>query len=104
MCVIVSVLDVLDSLVASRWSPLAATGSINAVGDCHARYFADQAIASCEMWDGPDNASQLAGGRRVRQLRAAFRWAADRGDPVGSGGSRPCQEPRHRRSPPKRAD
>ena len=60
---------------------LATTGSLDAVRDRHARYFADQAIAHLDMWDGP--------GHRVAvdwvdvefaNLRAGFRWAADRGD------------------------
>ena len=60
---------------------LAATGTIDDVRDRHARYFADQAIAHWDIWDGP--------GQRVAidwvdvefaNLRAGFRWAADQAD------------------------
>ena len=99
-----AVLDVLDSLVRkslvtaeqvgghARYGlletirqfaedRLAATGTIDEVRDRHARYFAEQAVAHWDMWDGP--------GQRVAldwvdvefaNLRAGFRWAADQGD------------------------
>ena len=60
---------------------LAATGTIDEVRDRHARYFAEQAVAHWDIWDGP--------GQRVAvdwvdaefaNLRAGFRWAADQGD------------------------
>ena len=60
---------------------LAATGTIGEVRDRHARYFAEQAVAHWDMWDGP--------GQRVAvdwvdvefaNLRAGFRWAADQDD------------------------
>ena len=58
-----------------------AVVDIGEIRDRHARYFATQAVAHFEMWDGP----------RMREatdwveaefdnLRAGFRWASDHGD------------------------
>ena len=101
-----TVLDVLDSLVRkslitveqhgghARYGmyetirqfaeeQLAATDNIADIRDRHARYFAAQAVAHWDLWDGP--------GQRVAldwvdvefaNLRAGFRWAADRHDLV----------------------
>jgi predicted ATPase/class 3 adenylate cyclase len=101
-----AVLDVLDSLVRkslvnvehvdghSRYGMLEtirqfaeeqppATGTSVEVRDRHARYFAAQAAAHWELWEGP--------GYRVAadwvdaeldNLRAGFRWAADHDDLV----------------------
>ena len=76
---------------ASRWSPssacdgharygmletirqfaeeqLAATGTIDEVRDRHARYFAEQAVAHWDVWDGPGYRRRgRLGGGRVRQ-------------------------------------
>jgi predicted ATPase len=60
---------------------LAASGTSAHVRDRHATYFAREATARWEMWEGP-------GYRRAvdwvdvefANLRVAFRWAADRGD------------------------
>jgi predicted ATPase/DNA-binding SARP family transcriptional activator/class 3 adenylate cyclase len=58
---------------------LRATGSIEEVRQLHASYFAEQAMASWERWNGPDQRAQLDWvDREFANLRAAFRWAADR--------------------------
>ena len=60
---------------------LAATGSIDAVRDRHARYFADQAVAFCDLWDGPRQRVAIDWvDVEYANLRAGFRWAADQGD------------------------
>ena len=57
---------------------LAAAGSIGEVRDRHAAYFAQQAVARWEIWEGPGYRSAVdwvdAG---FANLRAGFRWAAD---------------------------
>ena len=101
-----TVLDVLDSLVRkslvtveragghARYGlletirqfaedRLAATGTITEVRDRHARYFADQAVAQFEIWDGPHQRVALDWvDVEFANLRAGFRWAADQGDLV----------------------
>jgi predicted ATPase len=60
---------------------LAATGSIGAVRDRHAHYFADQAIAHFEIWDGPRQRVAVDWlDVEYANLRTGFRWAADQGD------------------------
>jgi tetratricopeptide (TPR) repeat protein len=62
---------------------LAASGSIDAIRDRHARYYAGQAVAHWELWDGPDQSVALDWlDVELANLRAAFRWAADRADLV----------------------
>ncbi len=60
---------------------LAATGTIGEVRDRHARYFAEQAIAHWDVWDGPgyDTACDWVE-VEFDNLRAGFRWASDRSD------------------------
>ena len=98
------VLDVLDSLVRkslvtveqaggrTRYGmletirqygedQLAASGTIAQVRDCHAAYFAMQAVAYGELWDGPDQRVALDWvDAELANLRAGFRWASDGGD------------------------
>ena len=100
------VLDVLDSLVRkslvtvtrpgghARYGlletirqfaedQLAATATIGEVHDRHASYFADQAVASWDVWNGPRQRVALDWvDAEFANLRAAFRWAADHGDSV----------------------
>jgi predicted ATPase len=60
---------------------LTTTGSLDAVKDRHARYFADEAIAHLDMWDGPRHRVAIDWvDTEFANLRAGFRWAADRGD------------------------
>ena len=60
---------------------LAATGSIDDVRDRHARYFADQAVAHWDIWDGPRQRVAIDWvDVEFANLRAGFRWAADHGD------------------------
>ncbi len=60
---------------------LAATGTIDQVRDRHARYFAEQAVAHWDIWDGPRQRVALDWvDVELANLRAGFRWAADRGD------------------------
>ncbi len=99
-----AVLDLLDSLVrkslvtASRVNGktryrlletirlfaeghLVASAATHHVRDRHARYFADQAIAHWDQWDGPRQRVAVDWTDvEFGNLRAAFRWAADRGD------------------------
>ena len=98
---------------ASRWSPpsrspvMPATGcwrrsassprssspppaAIDAVRDRHARYFADQAVAHCDLWDGPGHrVGDRLGGCRVRQPARRV--------PMGRRPGRPRHRRRHRR-------
>jgi hypothetical protein len=60
---------------------LVATGTIDAVRDRHARYFAGQAVAHWDIWDGPRQRVALDWvDVEFANLRAGFRWAADQGD------------------------
>jgi predicted ATPase len=60
---------------------LAATDTINEVRDRHATYFAKQAIAHWDLWEGPGyRAAADWVDAEFGNLRAGFRWAADRGD------------------------
>jgi predicted ATPase/class 3 adenylate cyclase len=101
-----SVLDVLDSLVRkslvtveraqgrTRYGmletirqfaeeQLATLGTSGEVRDRHARYFAEQAEAYWEVWEGPgyDVAVEWLE-VEFANLRTGFRWAADRADLV----------------------
>ena len=60
---------------------LAATDTIDEVRDRHAGYFAEQAIAHWDIWDGPgyDTAIDWVD-TEFANLRAGFRWAADQAD------------------------
>ena len=60
---------------------LAATGTISDVRDRHARYYAEQAIAHWDVWDGPgyDTACDWVEAE-FDNLRAGFRWANDQAD------------------------
>jgi predicted ATPase len=60
---------------------LAATGTIGEIRDRHARYFAQLAVASWGIWDGPDQRIALDWVEvELANLRAGFRWAADQHD------------------------
>ena len=60
---------------------LAATGDIGEVRDRHARYFAAQAVAYWDIWDGPRQRVALDWvDVEFANLRAGFRWAADQHD------------------------
>ena len=60
---------------------LAATGASGEVRDRHARYFARLAVAHWVMWDGPDQRVAVDWvDLEFADLRAGFRWAADRHD------------------------
>jgi predicted ATPase len=62
---------------------LAAAGSISAVRDRHAAYFAEQAVVHWDMWDGPRYRAAVDWGDvEAANLRAAFHWAADHDDPA----------------------
>ena len=59
---------------------LAATGAIEPMRDRHARHFGDQAIAHWNIWDGPRQREAIDWcDVEFANLRAGFRWAADRG-------------------------
>ena len=60
---------------------LAATDTIDEVRDRHAGYFAEQAIAHWDIWDGPgyDTAIEWVD-TEFANLHAGFRWAADHAD------------------------
>ena len=62
---------------------LAATGSIDDVRDRHAHYYAGRVVAYWDLWEGPryrDAADWVDA--ELANLRAGFRWAADRSDLV----------------------
>jgi hypothetical protein len=60
---------------------LAAAGGIDAVRDRHARHFADQAVAHWNIWDSPrQREAHDWADIEYANLRAGFRWAADKGD------------------------
>jgi predicted ATPase len=59
----------------------AATGNIAAVRDDHARYFAHEAMAHWERWNGPSQRMTMDWvDREFANLRTAFRWACDHHD------------------------
>jgi predicted ATPase/DNA-binding SARP family transcriptional activator len=65
---------------------LAATGTIEQVRDRHAAYFAEQALAYWNLWDGPDQRITLDWvDVELANLRAGFRWATDQGDLATAG-------------------
>jgi predicted ATPase/class 3 adenylate cyclase len=66
---------------------LAATGTSDEVRDRHARYFAGQAIAHWDVWEGPgyDVAVEWLE-VEFANLRAGSRWAADHADLVTATG------------------
>ena len=60
---------------------LAATGNTGEVRDRHARYYAAQAVAFWDVWDGPSyHAASDWVEVEFANLRAGFRWASDRAD------------------------
>jgi predicted ATPase len=62
---------------------LAATGSIEAVRDRHAAYFADRAVVQWGRWDGPHQPETLVWvDAEFANLRTAFQWATQRDDLV----------------------
>jgi predicted ATPase/class 3 adenylate cyclase len=62
---------------------LAATDTIEQIRDRHARFYADQAVAYWEVWEGPGYRTATDWvAVEFANLRAAFRWAADNGDVV----------------------
>jgi predicted ATPase/class 3 adenylate cyclase/DNA-binding CsgD family transcriptional regulator len=101
----VEVLDLIDSLVhkslvitdhatgSARYllletirqfaeDELAATGTLDVVRDRHAAFFARTAVAQWERWNGPAWRECVDWVEvELANLRAAFRWSADRPDP-----------------------
>ncbi len=73
--------DLLETIRQFAEEQLAASGNIDAVRGRHARYYAKQAAAHWDIWDGP---RQTVAADWVEaeysNLRTAFRWAADHGD------------------------
>jgi predicted ATPase len=62
---------------------LAAAGTSDEVRDRHAAYFADQVVAQLDVSQSPNCRSALDWlDAELPNLRAAFRWAVDRGDLV----------------------
>ena len=73
---------------------LAATGTIDEVRDRHARYFAEQAVAHWDIWDGPRQRVAVDWvDVELANLRAGFRWAADQGDLASRRGHRRPHHP-----------
>jgi predicted ATPase len=57
---------------------LAVTDTIEEIRDCHAAYYAEQAIARWDLWEGPGyRAAADWVAAEFANLRAGFRWAAD---------------------------
>jgi tetratricopeptide (TPR) repeat protein len=62
---------------------LLVRGTIEAVRDRHATYYADQAVAQWARWDGPGQPETLVWvDAEFANLRAAFQWASGRNDLV----------------------
>jgi predicted ATPase len=62
---------------------LAATDTIDEIRDRHAQYFAYQAVAHWDLWDGPQQRIALDWlESEFANLRAGFRWATDHADLV----------------------
>jgi predicted ATPase len=60
---------------------LAASGLSDQVRDLHACHYAAMEAPVMELWNGPDQKQAYEWlGRELANLRAAFRWAAQRGD------------------------
>jgi hypothetical protein len=60
---------------------LAATDRINEVRERHAAYFADHVVRRWQAWDGPGYHTAVDWvDAEFANLRAGFRWSADRGD------------------------
>ena len=60
---------------------LGASGTSKMVRDRHARFFADQAIAHWDLWDGPSQRVAVDWADvEFANLRAGFRWAVGQGD------------------------
>lgn len=59
----------------------ATSGGLGELRDRHAHHYADQAVAHWDLWDGPgyDTATGWVQAE-FENLRAGFRWAADRAD------------------------
>ena len=72
---------ILETIRQYAEEQLAATGTIGQVRDRHAAYYADQAVAHWEIWDGPHQRAALDWlDAELANLRAGFRWATDRSD------------------------
>ena len=64
----------------NSWPPPARSTHVR---DRHARYFAEQAVAHWDLWDGPRQRVAVDWvDVEFANLRAGFRWAADHGDLV----------------------
>jgi tetratricopeptide (TPR) repeat protein len=62
---------------------LAATDTISQVRDRHAAYYADQAVAHWELWEGPGYRGAVDWvDAEFANLRSGFRWAVEGGDVV----------------------
>jgi predicted ATPase len=60
---------------------VAAAGSIDALRNRHARYYADRLLDNWQLWDGPSQRVAIGWvDVELANLRAAFRWAADHDD------------------------
>jgi predicted ATPase len=72
---------ILETIRQFANEQLAVTDSTNAVRDGHAHYFADQAVAICDIWAGPHQRVAIDWvDVEYANLRVGFRWAADQGD------------------------
>jgi tetratricopeptide (TPR) repeat protein len=75
-------------VIANEESPRSATqlavaDTISEVRDRHAAYFAEQAVAHLDIWNGPSYEVVVEWfDADFANLRAGFRWSADRGDLV----------------------
>ncbi len=73
----------LETIRSFAEEQLAATAIIGEVRDRHARFFAGQAVAYFDMWEGPDQRVALDWvDVEFANLRAGFRWAVDEADLV----------------------
>jgi hypothetical protein len=72
---------ILETIRQFAEEQLAATGAIEQIRDRHATYYAKQAVAHWDMWEGPGYRTAVDWvAVEFANLRAGFRWAADNGD------------------------
>jgi hypothetical protein len=73
--------SMLETIRQFAEEQLAASGAANTVRNAHARHFAGREADILALWDSPRQREAYSWFNvELANLRAAFRWAADRGD------------------------
>ncbi len=71
----------LETIRQFAENQLVTTGTIVAVRDRHAEFFASQTTSHWDIWDGPRQRESLDWvAAELANLRASFRWTTDQGD------------------------